>query len=263
MRGGAFVCIFAKHILILLIVAFSILLLCSLSPGAEQKLFTRDIFSLRPVDYIFSRIARTMIFSFPAVIVSFIPAGGIYILMLRYERVRGLRTVRILFYGITTLPVFLLCYFSVILLNRFSPGFLPTEIWYFLAGILILGIGNNALGEFIRSLSTETERVLSERYITAAEARGVSLLKHSRRQILLVALDIGSSRLILTIGSGVIVVEHIFNIPGIGHLLLDAAKNNQRDVVLPVVIILAILVCLLRLSKDLAHLLIDRRGVYE
>ena len=273
-----------KYLFIFLFATFSVYYFMSLSPGFEESNpfvgYLGWLWGLINLDpgtsmwvgekasaYLLGKLGKTIMLSMGAIIVSLLVTWGIIALLLRKKEGMILRTIKAVSYLATAAPVFLLCYMAMLFLDKIHPGLLPTDEkyrgLYYLVGLLILGLGNNSLGEFVRGFSTEMEKILTEPYITAAKARGVSVWKHSIRQILLVTVNMFSSRFILTIGCGVIVVEYIFTINGIGLHMLDAAKHESRDVLLLITVILIGVVCLSYLVSDMVRLLIDRRNIYE
>jgi peptide/nickel transport system permease protein len=64
---------------------------------------------------------------------------------------------------------------------------------------------------------------------------------------------------IATLIGGVVVVESVFNYPGMGYLLWQGAQQYDFPVVLGVTVISAIAVVLGNLAADIAHAVADPR----
>ena len=53
--------------------------------------------------------------------------------------------------------------------------------------------------------------------------------------------------------AGSVIIEYIFNIPGMGRLLLNSVRENDLVVMMPIVLILFILSSLVMLISDLLY----------
>ncbi|WP_027350983.1 ABC transporter permease [Halotalea alkalilenta] len=116
-----------------------------------------------------------------------------------------------------------------------------------------------------RMVRSELVDVLHTDYIRAARLKGLSrrrvLLRHALRNgllptITIVALDIGY------LLGGIVVVEEIFAIPGIGRELISAVNARDLPVIQAGVMILAATYCLVNFLADLAYAYLDRRIQY-
>ena len=63
--------------------------------------------------------------------------------------------------------------------------------------------------------------------------------------------------------SGAVVVETVFNIPGLGRLIISAVLRRDYPVVQGVVLVIAGLYMLVNLLVDLSYLVIDPRVRYQ
>ena len=107
--------------------------------------------------------------------------------------------------------------------------------------------------------------VLREQFIVAGRAKGLDertvVYKHALRNALIPTVTIvGISFAILI--SGAVVIETIFNIPGLGRLIISAVLRRDYPVIQGVVIVIAGLYMLINLLVDLSYLLIDPRVRY-
>jgi peptide/nickel transport system permease protein len=109
------------------------------------------------------------------------------------------------------------------------------------------------------------EQIRSEDYVVTALAKGLSprqvLLRHALRNsvfglLTVVALNLG------TLLGGMVVVEQIFSLPGIGALLLLAVNTRDAPVVQGIVLILAVVTVLANLAVDLLYAALDPRVTY-
>ena len=221
----------------------------------------------KPADFLLERLKNTLLLSIGAVSVSTVFAIGMGLLLLKGHR-RLFRALEVCTYMATTIPVFLLCYMMEAIAFRADPDFLPTNdaynMWFIVLGVFVLGIGNNALGDISRGVSAEIETIMGKAYLNAAKARGVSIWKHTAKALLLTTMNMVSSRLILTVGTGVIIVEYVFRIQGIGLYILGAPESGAgRDVILLITGVLIGIVCIMYLINDLVRMMLDRRGSFR
>lgn len=107
--------------------------------------------------------------------------------------------------------------------------------------------------------------VLSEDYIRTAKAKGVAnqsmLLKHALKNAgvpIVTVIGIGVALLI----SGVVITETVFNIPGIGRLVVDAIAKRDYPIIQGVILIFSGVYVLVNLVVDLTYTVIDPRIRY-
>ena len=116
-----------------------------------------------------------------------------------------------------------------------------------------------------RMVRSELVDVLHTDYIRAAHLKGLSrrrvLFRHGLRNaflptITIVALDVGY------LLGGVIVVEEIFSIPGIGRSLMSAIQSRDLPVIQAGVLIMAATYCVVNFIADLTYAWLDKRIQY-
>lgn len=104
--------------------------------------------------------------------------------------------------------------------------------------------------------------VLSEQYVLAARARGVStarvLVVHALRNALLPVLTVGAAQLGAVL-SGTVITEKIFEREGLGSLFLDAFFARDIPVIQGCVLVVALLYVGVNLAVDVAYGLVDPR----
>jgi peptide/nickel transport system permease protein len=129
---------------------------------------------------------------------------------------------------------------------------------------LVVAAGNAAIyGRLIRSSLIET---MSEDYIRTARAKGLTekrvVLRHGVRSAInpiltILGLDIG-----VLLGSSVL-VETVFNIPGIGRLNYDAITHSDFPIVQGTVLLAALFIILANILVDIAYAYLDPRVRYS
>ena len=107
--------------------------------------------------------------------------------------------------------------------------------------------------------------VLAEDYIRTARAKGVSagpmLLKHALRNAgvpIVTVIGIGVALLI----GGVVITETVFNIPGVGRLVVDAIVKRDYPIIQGVILVFSAVYVVINLLVDLSYTLIDPRISY-
>lgn len=117
-----------------------------------------------------------------------------------------------------------------------------------------------------RMIRSELVDVLHTDYIRAARLKGLSertvLFKHAFRNALLptitvVALDVGY------LLGGIIVVEEIFALPGLGRQIIVAIQNRDLPAIQAGALIMATTYCVVNFLADLTYAALDRRIQYE
>ncbi len=104
--------------------------------------------------------------------------------------------------------------------------------------------------------------VIHQDYILAARARGLSertvIFKHALRNALLPVITLAGLQVPYLI-SGSVIIERIFNIPGMGLLTFEAFLNRDYPVIMAVSVLTALLTLAGLILSDLAYALADPR----
>lgn len=107
--------------------------------------------------------------------------------------------------------------------------------------------------------------VLAEDYIRTARAKGVApskeLLKHALKNAAVPIATVIGIGVALLIG-GVVITETVFNIPGIGRLVVDAIQRRDYPIIQGVIILFSAIYVLVNLAVDLSYTLFDPRIRY-
>ncbi|WP_332117015.1 ABC transporter permease [Azorhizobium caulinodans] len=107
--------------------------------------------------------------------------------------------------------------------------------------------------------------VLGEDYIRTARAKGVSerivLFRHALRNSAVPILTVIGTGFALLI-SGVVVTESVFNIPGLGRLIVDAVLARDYPVIQGLILLTSGIYVFINLMVDLSYSLLDPRIRY-
>ncbi len=176
-------------------------------------------------------------------------------------------------YIISALPVFWLGYIVIYYFTHklglfpiafgFSTGGQKYRWLYQLLPIFVLGVGNGTISEVIRFLRQEMARVMSEDYIRTARAKGASVWKHAFKEGLLIpATEIIASKIPFILG-GAVIVEQVFNWPGMGRMAWQAAQDRDYPVIMGIAILAAVFVRMGSLFQSLVYVAVNPRASEE
>lgn len=171
----------------------------------------------------------------------------------------------------TAIPSFLLGLFLMLLVGvrlEWLPvaGYQPLSdgVWAHLQYLILPGL---SLGIIQAALITRMTRsslleVLGLGFIKTARAKGLKerkvLLKHAFRNAFLPILTVVGQ----TFGSlitGAVVMESIFNIPGLGQLILNSIVRRDFSVIQGVVLVVTVMIISINLLIDLLYGVVDPR----
>ncbi|MBA7564885.1 Dipeptide transport system permease protein DppB [subsurface metagenome] len=134
----------------------------------------------------------------------------------------------------------------------------------FILPALIMGF--SASGGMMRTTRTWMLEVLRQDYIRTAWAKGLRertvLIRHAFRNTLIPVVTRIGHQLPLLIG-GVVIMENIFCLPGMGQLLLTAITKRDYTVVNGLLLIGSIAIVFANLAADLAYGSVDPRIRYK
>jgi peptide/nickel transport system permease protein len=129
---------------------------------------------------------------------------------------------------------------------------------------ITLGVGFSAIvTRLTRSAMVE---VLNEDYVRTARAKGVKesalILVHALRNALIPVVTIVGLQVGFLL-NGAVVVEQVFQWPGIGRLLYQAVQTNDMPLIQGLVLFIAGVFVLMNLFVDLTYALLDPRIKYD
>jgi peptide/nickel transport system permease protein len=168
-------------------------------------------------------------------------------------------------YALSGLPVFWLGYLAIyIATTRFQvlPLMMGAESegasWaFFLVPVVVLGLGNGTVSEVTRHLRTHLEGVLREDYIRTARAKGASLWRHLYKDGFVMPLSSLLANKIPYVLGGAIVVEQVFNWPGMGRLTWQAASDRDYPTLLGVTLLAALVVRVAHVLKEAVQVVVN------
>ena len=107
--------------------------------------------------------------------------------------------------------------------------------------------------------------VLEEDYIRTARAKGLSevkiLMRHALGNAAVPIVTVIGIGIAILIG-GVVVTESVYNIPGLGRLVLDAVLARDYPIIQGLILFFSLIYVLLNLIIDLTYTLFDPRIKY-
>jgi peptide/nickel transport system permease protein len=128
---------------------------------------------------------------------------------------------------------------------------------------LVTGYRLSAIGA--RMTRSSILEVLRDDYVRTARAKGlgelVVVLKHALRNALLPVITIIGLELLTLLG-GLVVIETVFTIPGIGRYLVDAITHRDYPSIQALVFMIAVLVVTVNLLVDIIYGFLDPRIRY-
>ncbi|MGB9033896.1 MAG: ABC transporter permease [Paeniglutamicibacter sp.] len=114
----------------------------------------------------------------------------------------------------------------------------------------------------IRMTRTSTIDVMTSEFITTAELKGLRrarvVMRHALPTALLPTLNVVAINIAWMLG-GVVVVENIFNYPGMGNLMLEAVFNRDLPVIEAIAVVSAAIYVACNLLADLTAMALDPR----
>jgi peptide/nickel transport system permease protein len=129
---------------------------------------------------------------------------------------------------------------------------------------LVLGTGQT--GGTMRMTRTMMLEVLRQDYIRTAWSKGLSerivVLRHAVKNAFIpIVTMIGAG--IPSLVGGSVIIEQIFNLPGMGRLMLDSLSGRDYPIVSAINLIMAVLVIFTNLFVDLTYGWLDPRIHYQ
>lgn len=188
-----------------------------------------------------------------------------------FDRAAGFGSLALL-----SAPVFWLGYIALILFSAgvgsllpVLPGIgaylgaeaLPQRIEALILPWFVLGLSSAAA--YVRLTRAVVSEELARPYVTAAHARGLPerrvLWVHAARTgmaplIGLIGLDLG-----LILAGNVVLVETVFNLPGLGRLLTESIERSDLPLTQGIVLVSACFIVLVTVLVDLIHATLDPR----
>ena len=129
-----------------------------------------------------------------------------------------------------------------------------------------LTLAFNDLAFTARVTRSSMLEVMREDYLRTARAKGLGELivvaRHALKNALLPILTVSGYQFARLLG-GVIIVESIFVVPGMGTLLIDSIVHRDFIVLQAIVLLVAVVVLVINLLVDLSYGVLDPRVRYQ
>ncbi len=184
------------------------------------------------------------------------------------------RAVMLFSVGGFSIPVFVLGYMLIYVLS-IQLKWLPVQgyrsifdgVWPFLRHITLptLTLSVIFIALIARMTRASVIEVLQEDYVRTARAKGQSefnvLLRHALRNAAVPIVTVIGLSLALLIG-GVVVTESVYNIPGLGRLVLDAVLARDYPIIQGLILFFSFIYILINLLIDLSYTVFDPRIRY-
>ena len=221
-----------------------------------------EILSHLPVTLVLTMMALgiSIAIGIPAGVLAASRRGRTSDFFLRIASLAGM-AVPTFFASVTAVLLFSLFATSVRLFNAvdFATNPLGAIATLFLPACILSLSSASTIMRYTRGAMLE---VMREQYIQTARAKGAGplriLLRHGLRTALLpvvTAAGLIAAQLI----SGVVVVEQVFGLPGLGQLMLSAISMRDYTLVQGTVLVIGAMVVLINLAVDLAYHFLDPR----
>ena len=174
-------------------------------------------------------------------------------------------------FALIALPNFVLAYLLIYYLavqNDFFPtqGYVPfgqDAAEHFKSLFLpAVSLAAGLIAAYMRLLRSDMIQTLQEDFITMARSKGLTtrriLLRHALRPSSFTLLTVAAINLGALIG-GAVIIEVIFQLPGVGLLLFQAINAKQYPAVQTMILIIAIVYVLANVVVDVLYSVLDPR----
>ncbi len=126
----------------------------------------------------------------------------------------------------------------------------------------VITIALYAIGYVARMTRASMAEVMTAQYIRTARLKGVSfsniVMKHALRNALIAPFTVIMLQIPWLL-NGVVITETLFNYKGFGWLLVQAAGNNDIDMLLACSVVAVIVVLLTQLISDIGYVILNPR----
>lgn len=173
-----------------------------------------------------------------------------------------------------SVPVFIIGYVLILIFAR-GLNLLPVQgyqpisagFWEFLQRLILptVALSFPYIALIARIVRTSIIEIMGEDFIRTARAKGLSesgvLIKHALRNASVPIVTIIGVSIAMLIG-GVVVTESVFNIPGLGRLVLEAVLARDYTVIQTLILLFSAIYVVINLLIDLTYSFLDPRIKY-
>ncbi len=229
----------------------------------------------RPVtQLIWERIPNTMQYTIPSLILAVAIGAPLGFIAARLRGRLPDHAIRLMSVVLHSLPEFFVGLLVVLILGiqlRWLPigsmnavgescTFCADRFVHLVGPVIVAALGGIAF--YPRLLRTEVLEILGQDYVRTARSKGlrerVVLTAHVLRNALIPVVTIFGGLLGIVLSSS-LVIEQVFNWPGLGRLLFEGAVNKDYPLVQAVTIIGGVLLLLSYILRDIAYAWVDPR----
>lgn len=170
-----------------------------------------------------------------------------------------------------SVPVFIVAYVLILVFAielRWLPvqGYKPLSagLWEHLRHLILpaMSLGTVYIALITRIVRTSVIDTLGEDYIRTARAKGLPewavLSRHALQNAAVPILTVIGISITMLIG-GVVVTESVFNIPGLGRLVLDSVLSRDFTVIQSLIVLFSLTYIFINLMIDISYILVDPR----
>lgn len=149
---------------------------------------------------------------------------------------------------------------KTLFLGSATSAMADANFWNFFLPVLTISLyGMGYIARMTRASMTE---VMTAQYIRTARLKGVKfsdiVLKHALRNALIAPFTVIMLQIPWLL-NGVVIVETLFNYKGFGWLLVQAASNNDIELLLAVSVVSVIVVLVTQLISDIGYVYLNPR----
>ena len=160
----------------------------------------------------------------------------------------------------------------------------PSIWWHYTPSIMLISFGKDPLGNLkmfiipaivlgmqlsgmtMRMMRTMMLEVLRQDYIRTAWAKGLTervvVMRHALKNAFIPVITIIGWQIPLLVG-GAVIIENIFQLPGIGQLMVSSVQQRDYPTISAIMIILTSAVLVLNLFIDMVYSFLDPRIHYK
>lgn len=237
--------------------------------------FGKSIYYHRPaIDLILERLPNSLQLSVLTLLVTLIigvPLGLLAALRRGRAEDHVIRVVSVIGHAIPQFWLGLIFVLTFAVQNRWFPigsmNVVGTDCtlcwdrgWHLIGPVVVLSIAG--IANLPRILRTEVLEVISQDYVRTARSKGLKeravVAVHVLRNALIPVVTSFGAILTVLIG-GSLIIERVFNWPGLGRLTFEAAVSKDYPVVQAGVVISSVLLIFSYLLRDITYALVDPR----
>ena len=160
----------------------------------------------------------------------------------------------------------------------------PSIWWHYTPSIMLISFGKDPLGNLkmfiipaivlgmqlsgmtMRMMRTMMLEVLRQDYIRTAWAKGLTertvVMRHALKNAFIPVITIIGWQIPLLVG-GAVIIENIFQLPGMGQLMVSSVQQRDYPTISAIMIILTSAVLILNLLIDMVYSFLDPRIHYK